>query len=53
MKIAKPKTDSYFNFWEGDCAKPIDNFYKKGSWKKYSRKKFFRNLFKTLNKIEQ
>ena len=19
MKVAKPKTESYFNYWEGDC----------------------------------
>jgi hypothetical protein len=59
MKIARPKTERYHNFAEGDCGNPIDRkgihlcFFKKGDWKRVGRKKFFRNLFKTLDKIEQ
>ena len=28
MKVARPKTESYFNYWEGDCGKPIKDYYK-------------------------
>lgn len=58
MKIAKPKTERYHNFVEGDCGKPIDRkgihlcYFKKGEWKRVGRKKFFRNLFKVLDKTE-
>ena len=37
---------------EGDCGKPIDRdgsnkaYFKKGWWKRYDRKKFFRNISK-------
>jgi hypothetical protein len=45
MKVAfRPKTERWFNYWEGDCGKPINNYYKKGFWKRYGRKKYFRNL---------
>jgi hypothetical protein len=50
MKISRPKTESYHNYQEGDCGKPIDRkgkhlcYYKKGWWKKHDRKKFFRRL---------
>ncbi len=42
MKIARPKTESYHNFEEGDCGKPQANHFKKGFWKRNDRKKFFR-----------
>jgi hypothetical protein len=48
MKIAKPKTDDMHNYAEGDCGSPIDNYFKKGFWKRFDRKRFFRNLFKKL-----
>lgn len=38
MKISRPKTEKYHNWQDGN--------YKKGFWKKYDRKKFFRNFFK-------
>lgn len=50
MKIFKPKTEKWHNYDEGDSAHPIDKhgkhlyFYKKGWWKRYDRKKFFRKL---------
>lgn len=58
MKIPRPKTEKYHNYEEGDCGKPIDRkgihlcFFKKGSWKRVDRKKFFRNYFKTLDKVD-
>ena len=44
----KPKTSKYHNWDEGDCGKPIrvGCYYKKGFWKRYDRKKYYRNLFK-------
>lgn len=44
----KPKTSKYHNWDEGDCGKPIKvgYYYKKGFWKRYDRKKYYRNLFK-------
>jgi hypothetical protein len=52
MKVARPKTEKWHNDQEGDCRKPIDrdgskkSYYKKGWWKRYDRKKFFRNINK-------
>jgi hypothetical protein len=47
LKIARPKTEKWHNYQEGDCAKPIDKgYFKKGWWKRYDRKKFFRNISK-------
>lgn len=52
MRIARPKTESWYNYAEGDCGRPISRhgkhlcFYKKGYWKRYGRKKFFRNILK-------
>ena len=52
MKIARPKTEKWHNYEEGDCGKPIDrdgsnkSYFKKGWWKRYDRKKFFRNISK-------
>ncbi len=49
MKIARPRTERWHNYHEGDCGKPIDRdgsnkaYFKKGFWKRYDRKKFFRN----------
>ena len=45
MKISRPKTEQWHNWQEGDCRKPTDNFFKKGFWKKYDRKKFFKKMF--------
>lgn len=52
MKIAKPKTSKYHNYDEGDCGKPIKDFYKKGFWKRYDRKRFFNKLFKNEKHYE-
>jgi len=30
MKMARPKTEKYHNYEEGDCGFPIENYYKKG-----------------------
>lgn len=46
MKIARVKTESYHNWEEGDCGSPIKNYFKKGFWKKYDRKRFIKNLLK-------
>ena len=52
MKIARPKTEKWHNYEEGDCGKPIDRdgsnkaYFKKGWWKRYDRKKFLRNISK-------
>jgi len=52
MKISRPKTEKWHNYEEGDCGKPIDRdgsnkaYFKKGWWKRYDRKKFFRNISK-------
>lgn len=49
MKLSRVKTESWHNYDEGDCGKPIDRdgsnkcFYKKGFWKRYDRKKFIKN----------
>lgn len=51
MKIGRPKTEKYHNWDEGDAGKPIDNYYKKGWYKRFDRKKFFRNLFKKLDAL--
>ena len=45
MKISIVKTEKYHNWEEGDCGSPIENFFKKGFWKRVERKKFFRRLF--------
>lgn len=44
MKVSRPKTERWHNYAEGDAGKPIDNFYKKGFWKRNDRKKYFRDL---------
>ena len=41
------KTEKYHNWQNGDCQKPKKNYFKKGFWKRYDRKKFYRNLLKT------
>ena len=38
----------YHRYQEGDCGKPINNYYKKGFWKKYDRKRFLRNITKLI-----
>ena len=54
MKISRPKTEKWHNYAEGDCGKPLKKgfFYKKGFWKRYDRKKFFRALMKSKYNIE-
>lgn len=52
MKIARPKTEKYHNYEEGDCGHPEDNHFKKRFWKRHDRKKFFRQIFNKLNKID-
>lgn len=49
MKISRPKTEKYHNWEEGDTGSPINNYYKKGFWKKYDIKQFIKNLFKHEN----
>jgi hypothetical protein len=54
MKVSRPKTEKWHNYEEGDCGSPIDrhgkhlSYFKKGFWKKYDRKRWFRNLLKKL-----
>lgn len=55
MKLARPKTEKWHNYEEGDCGMPINRkskhlcYFKKGFWKRYDRKKYLRN---TLNWME-
>ena len=51
MKVARPKTEKWHNWQEGDCGAPIKNYFKKGFWKRSDRKKFFRRLEKLYGKI--
>lgn len=44
MKIARPKTEKWHNYEEGDAGAPVKSYFKKGFWKRFDRKKFFRNL---------
>lgn len=48
FEYMKPRTSKYHNWQEGDCGKPIKvgYYYKKGFWKRYDRKRYYRNLFK-------
>lgn len=48
MKIPRVKTEKYHNYQEGDVGAPIDNYYKKGFWKKFDRKKFIRKILKGI-----
>lgn len=48
MKISRPKPEKWHNLEEGDAGKPINNYFKRGFWKRFDRKKFFRKLFKSL-----
>ena len=54
MKVSRPKTESYHNYQEGDVGSPIQrhgshlNYFKKGFWKRYDRKRFFRKIIKSL-----
>lgn len=52
MKVSRPKTEKWHNYAEGDCGKPlkVGYYYKKGKWKRFDRKKFFRDLFKQLDR---
>ena len=57
MKLPRVKTESWHNYEEGDCGKPIDRggsnkcFYKKGFWKRYDRKKFIKLAIKINDNI--
>lgn len=51
MKIARPKTESYHHY-EDVGFRSQDNYFKKKFWKRRDRKKFFRQVFKKLNKID-
>lgn len=44
MKISRPKTEKWHNWEEGDVGSPIKKYFKKGFWKRFDRKKYFRNL---------
>ena len=50
MKVSRVKTESWHNYAEGDCGKPLNDgnscFYKKGFWKRNDRKKFLRDINK-------
>lgn len=48
MKIARPKTEKYHNY--EDVCSPIENYFKKRFWKRNDRKRFFRKLFKNLER---
>lgn len=49
MKIARPKPEQWHNYAEGDASKPIKDYYKKGFWKRFDRKKWFRKILKFNN----
>lgn len=53
MKVFRPKPEQWHNYAEGDAGKPVKNFFKKGFWKRYDRKKFFKKVlnykFKTID----
>lgn len=51
MKTGKPKTSRFHNYEEGDCGSPIDNYFKKKFWKRTDRKKYFKRLFKDVDKV--
>ena len=51
MKIKRPYTEKYHRYDEGDTAKPIKCFYKKKWWKRYDRKRFFKQLFKKIENV--
>lgn len=42
MRIARPYTEKYHNWEEGDCGKPREKHFKKGFWKRYDRKRWFK-----------
>lgn len=48
MRVSfKPKTDQY-HLYGDEVARPIKNFHKKGFWKRWGRKKYFRNIMKLI-----
>ncbi len=49
MKVFRPKTEKYSNY-QDDVGSPKDGFFKKGFWKRSNRKKFFKNLFKQIDR---
>lgn len=53
MKISRVKTERWHTFDEGDCSKPLKGngqYFKKGFWKKYDRKKFLKKILKQIDK---
>ena len=44
MKTSRPKTERWHNYEEGDCGNPIDNYFKKGRWKRIDRKKYLKRI---------
>ncbi len=46
MKHITLKTTSWHNWEEGDCGKPIKDYYKKRFWKRRDRKRFLKNIDK-------
>ena len=47
MKISRVKTEKYHN-WQIDPSSH-QNYFKKGFWKKYDRKKFIKKLLKFID----
>ncbi len=43
MKIARPKTESLHNY-QDDVGSPKANYFKKGFWKRYDRKRYFKKI---------
>jgi len=51
MKVSRPKTEKWHNWEEGEgIPNPKFLYFKKKKWKRWDRKKFFRRLFKNLNR---
>ena len=48
MKIVRPKPEKWHNYEEGNVGRPVKAYFKKGFWKRYNRKKFFRKILKLL-----
>ena len=52
MKISRVKTERWHTFDEGDCSRPLKygQYFKKGFWKKYDRKRFLKKILKQFDK---
>ena len=54
MKVSRPKTEKWHNYQEGDTGSPIQrhgkhlNYFKKGFWKRYDRKKWFKKILESI-----